>query len=205
MEPPPSDPPPTEPPPQTPPADSPAPTSTSTSSPTPSSTKKTTTITPTADTTPPTISNIVVTKLTTAEATITWATDENASSIVEFGLSTDYGASQEGEGNTTSHTVTISGLQESTTYNFIVKSTDAAGNQAVSEVQTLETKTKAVAVADKTADKSFSWLNLFLILLAGSGLLTLFLLWKRKHEKDDKKKKRRPTSKKRTQRKPRAR
>jgi chitodextrinase len=92
------------------------------------------------DTTAPTISAITKSGITTSGATISWTTNENSDTQVEYGLTTAYG-SQTTLNTTllTNHSVALSGLTASTTYNFRVKSKDSAGNLAVSSNQTLTT------------------------------------------------------------------
>jgi chitodextrinase len=92
------------------------------------------------DVTAPTISAITTSGITTGGATISWTTNENSDTQVEYGLTTSYG-SQTTLNPTllTSHSVTLSGLTASTTYNFRVKSKDSAGNLAVSSNQTVTT------------------------------------------------------------------
>src|SRR5262249_44143633 len=66
-------------------------------------------------------------------ATITWTTNEASDTQVDYGTTTSYGQST--TLNTqliTAHSAVISGLSASTTYNFRVKSRDAAGNLATS-------------------------------------------------------------------------
>jgi hypothetical protein len=54
--------------------------------------------------------------------------------VVDYGTSTSYGTLQTGtDGNTTSHTVTLTGLTPSTLYYFRVKSTDGNGNTSVND------------------------------------------------------------------------
>jgi hypothetical protein len=85
------------------------------------------------DTQAPVISAVASTSITTSGATITWTTDEAADSQVEFGTNTFYGSTSVLDGSmVTSHVHALSGLAESTTYHFRVKSRDAAGNLAVS-------------------------------------------------------------------------
>jgi len=89
------------------------------------------------DTTPPVISNINADKTSTG-ATITWTTDENATTIVKYGVSsTDQQATV--SGMRTSHSVTLTGLTPSTTYKYQIYSTDAAGNTATSTVRQFTT------------------------------------------------------------------
>lgn len=85
------------------------------------------------DTTPPTISNDQATNITANSATITWTTDENSDSQVEYGLTISYGSQTTLDPSmVTSHSVLVSGLSPSTLYHYRVKSKDAAGNLATS-------------------------------------------------------------------------
>jgi len=85
------------------------------------------------DTTPPVISNVLVPATTDSTATITWTTDEAATSQVEYGMTPSYGFTTPLDSNlVTLHTVTITGLASSTNYDFMVKSSDASSNLGVS-------------------------------------------------------------------------
>ena len=97
----------------------------------------------TADETPPTISEVNVSDITESGATITWATDEPATSQVEYGKTEDYGSeTTENTKLSNSHSVTLTGLASSTTYYFKIISKDASGNEAISATnQTFETVT----------------------------------------------------------------
>jgi len=87
----------------------------------------------TADQTPPVISGIATQTVLENGATITWNTDEGATSLVEYGLTTAYGTlATVTEALAASHSVTINSLTPFTTYHFRVRSTDAAGNQSIS-------------------------------------------------------------------------
>jgi hypothetical protein len=84
------------------------------------------------DTTPPVISG-VSDNATSAEATISWTTDEPATSQVQYGLSESYGTSKTEDSQlVTSHSVDLTGLQGSTKYYYKVISKDEAGNEATS-------------------------------------------------------------------------
>ncbi len=86
-----------------------------------------------ADTTPPTITNILTPTLTTTGATITWTTNEASDSQIEYGLSTAYGSMTVlNTSLLTSHSVGVTGLASNTTYNLRVRSRDAAGNLTTS-------------------------------------------------------------------------
>jgi len=100
-----------------------------------------------SDTTPPVISNVAVTNITTTAATITWITSENAASQVEHGVTTAYGALASNPANITNHSVTLSGLIPNTLHNYRVISTDTANNTASSANATFTT----LAVDDTTA------------------------------------------------------
>ena len=100
------------------------------------------------DTTAPTISGRTASNITGSSATITWTTNEAATSRVEYGLTTSYGSSTALDPTlVTAHSVTITGLAPSTTYNWRVRSMDAAGNETVSANSTFAT----AAVSDTTA------------------------------------------------------
>src|SRR5262249_11880146 len=66
-------------------------------------------------------------------APIPWPTNVGATSQVDYGQSTNYGASTPLDSTLlTSHTVQLSGLASATQYHFRVRSADSAGNLSVS-------------------------------------------------------------------------
>jgi parallel beta-helix repeat protein len=81
------------------------------------------------DTTPPVISDVVVTPSSDA-ATITWDTDEPASSKIEYGLTASYGSFEEDSTSEQSHSITLTNLTAETTYYYNITSVDASGNPA---------------------------------------------------------------------------
>ncbi|PYV89611.1 MAG: hypothetical protein DMG05_13155, partial [Acidobacteria bacterium] len=86
-----------------------------------------------ADTTPPLISGVTSSNITTNAAMITWITDEDSDSQVEYGLSTSYGSlSNLLSTPTKTHSINLAGLDSGRTYYYRVKSKDAAGNLATS-------------------------------------------------------------------------
>ena len=96
------------------------------------------------DTTPPVISAVASTAITTSGATIIWTTNEPADSQVEYGTTTAYGTLTPLDGvRGTSHTVTLTGLAANTVYHFRVHSSDAAGYLAESSDATLTTLSDA--------------------------------------------------------------
>jgi uncharacterized repeat protein (TIGR02543 family) len=81
------------------------------------------------DTTPPVISGVAATEVTNESAVITWTTDEPASSVVAHGPSSAYELGTVGDGTPmTTHRVTLDDLAPSTTYHYLVSSTDPSGN-----------------------------------------------------------------------------
>ena len=86
------------------------------------------------DTRPPLISAVDISDRSESSATISWTTDEAATSQVQYGATDAYGsATPVDEALTTSHSVTLAGLEPDTTYHFRVKSKDAIGNETTSE------------------------------------------------------------------------
>jgi beta-lactamase superfamily II metal-dependent hydrolase len=92
-----------------------------------------------SDITPPVISAVNSSSVATSSAIITWTTDEPASSVVEYGLTTSYGSSTTGASGVTSHTVSLSGLSANSVYHYRVISADAAGNTATSTDHSFQT------------------------------------------------------------------
>jgi hypothetical protein len=89
--------------------------------------------TPPADTTPPAISAVAGTGITTTGATVTWLTDEASDSQVEYGATTAYGsATTLATTLLTSHSVALGGLAPGALCHARVKSRDGAGNLATS-------------------------------------------------------------------------
>ena len=85
------------------------------------------------DTTPPIISNVQASGISSSGATISWNTNENSDTQVEYGLTSSYGSQTTLNSNlVTSHSQTLSGLQAGVLYHYKVKSKDAAGNLAIS-------------------------------------------------------------------------
>jgi chitodextrinase len=91
------------------------------------------------DTTPPVISSVASSGVTSSGATITWTTNEITDSTVYYGLTTSYG---QGSGNPswgTNHSVVLSGLTAGTTYHYKIWSWDTSANHAESGDYTFTT------------------------------------------------------------------
>ncbi len=94
----------------------------------------------TIDTTPPTIPD-VSSSFTFNFATITWTTDEDADSQIEYGETQSYGSQTTLDSNkVTSHSQDLTNLIPSTLYHYQVKSQDAAGNETISDDYTFTTQ-----------------------------------------------------------------
>jgi hypothetical protein len=79
----------------------------------------------------PVITSVLASSITTTSATITWTTDQAASSQVNYGTTTSYGSSSPLNSSLiTSHSVTLTGLTPGTTYNYDVISTNSSGTSS---------------------------------------------------------------------------
>jgi phosphodiesterase/alkaline phosphatase D-like protein len=93
-----------------------------------------------ADAMPPVISLVNVTDIASTGATITWITNEAATSLVEFGLSEEYGSkATPGPSAVNSHSVHLAELEPGRTYHYRVICTDDSNNRAVSADGTFST------------------------------------------------------------------
>ncbi len=82
----------------------------------------------------PVISAINVTNISQSGCTITWTTDKPTTSQVEYGATTAYGSfTSFNKELVTNHSVTITGLQQSTIYHYIIKTKDDSGNETSSD------------------------------------------------------------------------
>jgi peroxiredoxin len=107
-----------------------------------------------ADEIPPTISGVSVSNITESSATITWKTNEKATSQVEYGKTETYDSKTvENTNLTPNHTVTLNQLDDGTTYYFQVISKDSSGNVATSDNQTFET-TEAIPVGYEIGNRA---------------------------------------------------
>ena len=85
------------------------------------------------DNTPPVISNVASSEITSSSAKITWDTDELSDSVVNYGTTTALGSTESDATMVTSHSITLTELSASTTYYYEVKSTDSSSNTAVDD------------------------------------------------------------------------
>ena len=93
----------------------------------------------TVDSLPPVIS-VIQPAPALDSAIVTWTTNEPSSSQIEYGTSVAYGFETTPQPSlVTNHGVTLSGLNQNTTYHYRIKSIDSCGNQAVSSDLTVTT------------------------------------------------------------------
>lgn len=91
------------------------------------------------------ISDIVISDISSSQAKITWTTNNSSDSVVLYGKTTDYGSTKSDSTLTTSHSQTLTGLDVNTTYHFNIQSTDSNSSTAESGDNTF-----ATAVAGST-------------------------------------------------------
>jgi hypothetical protein len=121
-----------------------------------------------ATSTPPVLSNIQATQITSSAATIAWTTDKAATSLVKYGLTAGYGSSASDASPITNHSVALTGLLPNTAYHFQVQSTDVAGNTISSSDLTFSTAprrttppviTNVQATAVTTSGATITWVT----------------------------------------------
>jgi glucose/arabinose dehydrogenase/PKD repeat protein len=133
------------------------------------------------DTSAPTISSRTATAITSNASTVTWTTNEPATSQVDFGTTTTYGSTTTLDpALVVSHSVRLSGLSANTTYNYRVRSRDAAGNERVSANSTFKTTVNDVGPptvqsvnrvgASPTNAANVSWAVTFSEVVTGVGV-----------------------------------
>jgi len=94
------------------------------------------------DVAPPDISQIGVDDIGADAATVIWKTDEEATSKVEYGESTAYGAEAGAQERATGHRIHLKDLRPGTVYHYRISSVDASGNKAQSGDYTFRTAAK---------------------------------------------------------------
>ena len=95
------------------------------------------------DTTPPVISGVGANP-SYDSATITWTTDETATSVVNYGTTTSLGSSETVSGYAISHSVELTGLSAETTYYYRVQSADTSGNTSTGSILSFTTEEEPV-------------------------------------------------------------
>ncbi len=115
----------------------------------------------TGDLTPPQISNVKVSSVTGESVTITWDTDENSNSLVNYGINNaNENSAGEAEINFDSanyskaHSVIIRGLVPDTKYLYVVGSSDIFGNVAKSSETFFKTASPSSISSIKVESKN---------------------------------------------------
>ncbi|MBM4450830.1 MAG: redoxin domain-containing protein, partial [Chloroflexi bacterium] len=95
------------------------------------------------------LSAIMASDTTPSTATITWQSNQPATSQIEYGTTESYGSMTATDTRlVTSHSATLTGLAPATTYHFRVRSKDAAGTEIVSEGGRTFTTKQAVVTGE---------------------------------------------------------
>ncbi len=95
-----------------------------------------------SDTDAPEISNVQIGDVSDTTVTVTWETDEESDSLINYGLQEDYGIVRDPAVDKTVHSITLDELDPGRVYYFRVVSADEDGNQGISadyKVQTTGT------------------------------------------------------------------
>lgn len=90
-------------------------------------------------------------------AQISWSTDSDSSSIVEFGSEANWTTKGQASALTKNHSLNISGLAPGS-YRYRVKSIDAAGNMTVSDARSL-TEPAGTPISLRLGQQSIYWVN----------------------------------------------
>jgi hypothetical protein len=99
------------------------------------------------DVLPPQIMNIRIKDISATSSVISWETDEEADSLVNFGLDKSYGMVRAPRFDKTEHEIVLENLLPGSTYFFRITSSDAKGNQGISSDHTFDTpKDKKVSI-----------------------------------------------------------
>jgi hypothetical protein len=77
---------------------------------------------------PPTIEGVRTSNVTNTSATISWNTNEPSNSVVNYGLTREYGKKETNASMVTYHIIALTDLASDSVYYFVVNSTDNANN-----------------------------------------------------------------------------
>jgi len=92
---------------------------------------------------PSSLSSIAAQSTDLGQATITWNTSNETTSIVEYGLSTTYSEKKESSTQTKNHALNLSNLNQGVLYHYRVRGQDKNGNLYASSDQTFQPKSPA--------------------------------------------------------------
>lgn len=123
------------------------------------------------DTTPPVISGVGASSLTSSGAVISWNTNETSDTQVEYGTTSAYGsATSLNTSMATGHSAAISGLAASATYHYRVRSKDAAGNLAVSGDLSFTTSASGGGGGGGGSTQNVVWTSVTNCVVSGNSL-----------------------------------
>lgn len=91
----------------------------------------------------PRVLELKITDIKLFEALVTWDTNKDSTAVIEYGTSTEYGQSYRDVSGSygLTHTVKLTGLQDSTTYHLRISGLDRSGNPVTSDDYTFTTLT----------------------------------------------------------------
>jgi len=126
----------------------------------------------TIDATLPTISSVTSGNINDTSATINWTTDEASNSIVEYGTTAgSYPNSTWNATAVTKHQINLTSLKPGTKYYYIVKSQDAAGNQATSAEYNFTTTGSSLKILLVDDDNGKTYESKFQTSLTNNGYI----------------------------------
>jgi len=108
----------------------------------------------TLESNPPVISDVNIIEISEISAIISWDTDKNSDSAVNYGLSMDLDSTVYDPELVMQHFVTLSELEPGKTYNFEVRSTDSTGNTATDGVYEFTTDTPETTTPETTTPET---------------------------------------------------
>ncbi len=89
---------------------------------------------------PPRIFNVKIEEVTATTSIITWETDKESDSLVNYGLDKNYGIARDPHFDKIKHVIVLDNLLPDTTYYFRITSSDENGNQGISSDFSFKTK-----------------------------------------------------------------
>ncbi|MFA5742555.1 MAG: hypothetical protein WCX77_02170 [Candidatus Paceibacterota bacterium] len=128
-----------------------------------------------SDVTAPAISNVVATPTSGTTATITWQTNENSLTWLNYGTTTAYGQQVKTASYTSSHSASLTGLTASTIYHYQVKSQDSSINSTVAADKTFTTLTAGQTASGSLGSGSGSATTTATTTLTREQLIALIL------------------------------
>jgi hypothetical protein len=115
----------------------------------------------TVDITHPVITNVTNSTPAPESVTITWDTNEDSNSTVKYGIASGNYTNEESNSTlVTSHSITLTGLEQRTTYYYVVNSSDRSGNFNQSNEKSFTTSSYPPAVLTSYDPQSENIINM---------------------------------------------